>query len=610
MAVGDSVFSDNSQLDEQDDGRENDGLTTREMLTRIFTDYLKPRQKLLIGSLAAMTVVAVTTALIPVLIKQATDTLLQGSSGAHFYWLPISLVVISTFKAVSDFFVNVARNYLGLRAVADIQTSLFKKLMITDISELSQTHSGQFVASFLNDATRIRDTVGMIVAFAKNSMIVSAMLVAMYWIEWRMALIVTLILPVMLYFMGRQRRVMRKSTTQSLQQTSEFTTIISETLSGIRVVKAYGQEEYESKRAETAINRNLTYLMRAVRARAASAPIAEALSGVIVAAVILYASRQTSFDTSYAGTFTSFMAAITFMYQPLKALATTQTALQEGVAAAARIFSLMDKKVGIIDLPNTPELTASKGDIEFSNVDFSYRDGTPVLKNFSLRVPAGKRVALVGPSGAGKSTVINLVLRFFEAQSGTILIDGQDITQTSLKSLRQATALVNQDPFLFDDSIFANISYGTAHASDADIKRAAIRAGANGFITALPQGYETNVGEGGGLLSGGEKQRLVIARALLKDARILLLDEATSSLDAQAEEHVQSVLDNLDNGHTVLMIAHRLSSVRNADIICVMDKGEVVETGNHDELLAHGGLYKQLYATQFAESDAVPAPQT
>ncbi len=604
--MDDEVFSDNTKLEQIDDGLEKEGLTTRDMLSRIVLIYLKPRMSLLGLSLLAMLVVAATTGLMPVLVKQAIDAFLDDSTKSIPVWIPWAIIAVTAFKALNDFFVRVTRSYLSFRTVADIQIDLFKKLMITDLDELSQTHSGRFVSSFLNDAVRIRETVNMMVAFVKNSLIVVATLVAMYWIEWRLALIATVILPVMLYFMAKQRRTMRKSTRASLQETGELGTIISEALSGIRVVKACQQEQFESEQAAVAINRNVKFLMRGARARAASAPIAEALSGVAIAAIIAFAGYQISFGVISAGDFAGFMVAVPLLYQPLKALASTQTALQEGVAAAARIFSLLDRQTNIVDAEDAIELKVTKGEIVFDNVSFSYCDDIPVLRNFSLTIPAGKRVALVGPSGAGKSTVLNLVLRFFETQSGVVYIDGQDISKATLWSLRQATALVTQDPFLFDDTIAVNIAYGCANANQAQIEQAARQAGAHDFIMALPHTYDTRVGEVGRLISGGEKQRLVIARALLRNTPILLLDEATSSLDAQAEKRVQSILDDLDNDRTVLTIAHRLSSVRKADIICVMDKGRIVERGSHEELLAHGGLYKDLYTTQFSVAEKTP----
>jgi len=329
------------------------------MLSRIVLVYLAPRKGLLASSLMAMLIVAATTGLMPILVKQAIDSFLDDSAKGIPLWLPWAIVGVTIFKALNDFFVRVTRSFLGFRAVADIQIELFKKLMVTDLAELSQTHSGRFVSSFLTDATRIRDTVGMVVAFTKNSLIVVATLAAMYWIEWHLAIVATMVLPVMLYFMARQRRTMRKSTRQSLQETGELSTIISEALSGIRVVKACQQEQFESEQAAVAINRNLKFLMRGARARAASAPIAEALAGVAIAAIVAFAGYQISFGVITAGDFAGFMVAVPLLYQPLKALASVQTALQEGVAAAARIFSLLDREPAIVDCEGATELKVS-----------------------------------------------------------------------------------------------------------------------------------------------------------------------------------------------------------------------------------------------------------
>ncbi len=397
-AVKDGIFRDKSKLEQKDDGLERDGLTAREMLSRVVVVYLMPRKGLLVLSLLAMLLVAVTTGFMPVLVKEAIDIFVDENTKGVPTWLPWAVVAVTSVKALNEFFVGVTRSYLGFRTVADIQIDLFRKLMVTDFSDLSKTHSGRFVSSFLNDATRIRETVNMLVAFSKNTLIVLAMLVAMFWIEWRLALISTAILPIILFFMAKQRRTMRKSTRASLQETGELSTIISQALSGIRVVKACQQEQFESERAAEAINRNLKFLMRGARARAASAPVAAALSGVAVAVIFAYAGYQISQGVLSAGDFAGFMVAAPLLYGPLKALATVQTALQEGVAATARIFFLLDREAHIADAKNAVELEVSKGEIIFDNVSFNYRDDTPVLSNFSLKIPAGKRVALVGPS--------------------------------------------------------------------------------------------------------------------------------------------------------------------------------------------------------------------
>jgi len=303
-----------------------------------------------------------------------------------------------------------------------------------------------------------------------------------------------------------------------------------------------------------------------------------------------------------------FMTAALLIYAPLKSVATLQTQLQEGIAAASRVFGIVDREIVLREAPGAKPLKLARGEIEFSNVSFAYEPENPVMKGVSLTVPPGRTVALVGPSGSGKSTLVNLTLRFFDPDRGAVLIDGQDIKQVTIESLRDAIALVTQDPVLFDDTIRANVAYGTKPIEESKVVDAAKAAAAHDFITALPKGYDTRVGEAGGLLSGGERQRIAIARALYKDAPILLLDEPTSSLDSEAEAKVQAALEELMRGRTVLMIAHRLSTVKKADLICVLDQGRIVETGRHEELVAKGGLYTRLHRTQFGIAGGVTPP--
>jgi subfamily B ATP-binding cassette protein MsbA len=309
------------------------------------------------------------------------------------------------------------------------------------------------------------------------------------------------------------------------------------------------------------------------------------------------------------GHFMGFMTAALLIYAPLKSVATLQTQLQEGIAAASRVFGVIDREIVLREAPGATPLKLARGEIEFSSVSFAYEPENPVLKGVSLAVPPGRTVALVGPSGSGKSTLVNLTLRFFDPDRGAVLIDGQDIKQVTIESLRDAIALVTQDPVLFDDTIRANIAYGTKPTEESKVIEAAKAAAAHDFIMGLPKGYDTRVGEAGGLLSGGERQRIAIARALYKDAPILLLDEPTSSLDSEAEAKVQAALEELMRGRTVLMIAHRLSTVKKADLICVLDQGRIVETGRHEELVAKGGLYTRLHRTQFGIGGFTPQPQ-
>ncbi|MGV1014916.1 MAG: ABC transporter ATP-binding protein, partial [Methyloceanibacter sp.] len=358
-------------------------------------------------------------------------------------------------------------------------------------------------------------------------------------------------------------------------------------------------EDREEARAASAINRALEFTMRGTRARALSSPSMEILVGLGFALAIYFAGTQGIRGDLTLGHFMGFMTAALLIYTPLKSVATLQTQLQEGIAAASRVFGIIDLEARLSEVPGAKPLALKRGEIAFKNVSFSYEPENIVLEGVSLTVPPGSTVALVGPSGSGKSTLVNLTLRFFDPDRGKVLIDGQDIARVTVDSLRGAIALVTQDPVLFDDTIRANIAYGAKPVDEDSVIAAAKAAAAHDFIMGLPKGYDTRVGEAGGLLSGGERQRIAIARALYKDAPILLLDEPTSSLDSEAEAKVQAALEELMRGRTVLMIAHRLSTVKKADLICVLDQGRIVEMGPHDELVAKGGLYTRLHRTQF-----------
>jgi subfamily B ATP-binding cassette protein MsbA len=401
----------------------------------------------------------------------------------------------------------------------------------------------------------------------------------MFYMDARFSILILIFMPVAWFMLSRQRRKMRKSTSQSLQETGDLSALITQTLRGMRIVRAYRQEDKEQERAASTINRALEFTMRGTRARAMSSPSVELLTGLGFALAIYFAGTKGVRGDLTLGHFMGFMTAALLIYTPLKSAATLQTQLQEGIAAASRVFGIIDREIVLDEAPDAKPLKLDQGEIEFRNVSFAYDPETSVLKGVSLTVPPGRTVALVGPSGSGKSTLVNLTLRFFDPDRGKVLIDGQDIKHVTIDSLRDAIALVTQDPVLFDDTIRANIAYGSKPDEESRVIEAAKAAAAHDFIAALPKGYDTRVGEAGGLLSGGERQRIAIARALYKDAPILLLDEPTSSLDSEAEAKVQAALEELMRGRTVLMIAHRLSTVKKADLICVLDQGRIIETG-------------------------------
>lgn len=572
--------------------------TTEDVIRRIWQEHLRPRLGLLIVAGSALGFSAATTGAIPFLIQMTADHVFVEKKSEMIYPIMVFILIVTFSKAITEYIANVTVGYLGHRFIADLRIQMFAKITEADLSWINSVHSGRLISGFLYDANLIRQTASRaIVALGQNLIKVIVLIGAMLYMDLRFSGVVLIVMPAAVFLLGRQRRKMRKSTTKSLQETGDLSALISQTISGIPIVRAYGQEKHEVERATLAINRALEFTMRGWRARAASAPFVEILVGIGFASLIYFAGVRGVTGAVSLGHFMGFMTSAMLIYQPLKSVATLQTSVQEGVAAASRVFGIIDKERKLIDTPDAKPLALKKGEIVFENVSFAYESGEPVLSDVSLTVPAGKTVALVGPSGAGKSTMINLALRFFDPQKGRVLIDGQDISKVTIASVRDAVALVTQDPVLFDESIRANIVYG----SDSDEKAvvaAAKAAAAHKFISELPQGYDTRAGEAGNILSGGEKQRIAIARAIFKNAPILLLDEPTSSLDSEAEAQVQDALEKLMRGRTVLMIAHRLSTVKEADLICVLDNGYIAELGAHDELMASKGLYFRLNSAQ------------
>jgi subfamily B ATP-binding cassette protein MsbA len=606
----DQLFRDSSAITRSADELQAE-YSTGQIVTRIWREHLKPRIGLLLLATFAMLLTAATTGAIPFLIQRTADDVFVGKNAQMVYWITAAIVVVTIVKAIAEYVADVTVAYLGNRFIADLRIQMFAKLARADLNWIQTVHSGRLISSFLTDALLIRQTASRsLVTMGENYLKVIILVGTMFYMDARFAVLILLFMPIAWFVLSRQRRKMRKSTTQSLQETGDLSSLITQTLRGMRIVRAYRQEDREEARAASAINRALEFTMRGTRARALSSPAIELLTGFGFALAIYFAGTKGVRGDLTLGHFMGFMTAALLIYAPLKSAATLQTQLQEGVAAASRVFGVVDRQVTLFEAPDAKPLVLENGEIEFRNISFAYEPENAVLKGVSLTVPPGRTVALVGPSGSGKSTLVNLTLRFFDPDRGQVLIDGQDIKHATINSLREAVALVTQDPVLFDDTIRVNIAYGSKPLVESQVIEAAKAAAAHDFIMGLPRGYDTRVGEAGGLLSGGERQRIAIARAIYKDAPILLLDEPTSSLDSEAEAKVQAALEGLMRGRTVLMIAHRLSTVKKADLICVLDQGRIIESGKHDELVAKGGLYTRLHRTQFgiAGGHAAPSP--
>ena len=572
--------------------------------TRTFSVYIKPFLGLILLGILANLIIAGAAGALPWFIQQAVDSVFVNGDRSMLVIIPLGVVIMSVVRGGATYLSNVILNYVGQKITARLQLKIYENIIKADLETLGDSHTGNYIAIFLNDAKLMANTLNQtLINLFRHFFTLIVLTGMMFSLNWKLASIyVIIVMPAGILSMRRLGKVTRKASHQGLTETGLLSRLISETIKGIRVVKAYAGEKLEAKNADRVINRVLEFTMRSVRAKSASSPIVESLAGIAVAGIIFWGGSQSFEGNLTAGEFMGFISALLLAYQPLRSVANLPVVLQEGVAAGLRVFDIIDKPIEIKNKPEATELKISRGGIGFKNVSFAYgnRD-VAALDGISIDINPGETVALVGPSGAGKSTLLNLVLRFYDPVSGSIEIDGQDIQNVTIESLRASTALVTQEPFLFDDTIAANIAYGQNNASQKDIEKAAKSAAAHDFISVLPEGYNTRCGEGGMQLSGGQRQRIAIARAMVKDTPILLLDEATSALDNKAEKEVQKALTYLMQDRTSLVVAHRLSTIINADRIYVINQGKVVQSGSHEELSKAKGLYAELYKAQFED---------
>ena len=577
---------------------------TKVLVRRLIRDYVAAHKGRSLLALAGMGIVAGTTAAFTQLIKPVVNEIFIAKQADLLLPIALATIAVFTLRGFAAYSQAVLMSYVGHRVVARIQQQLFDKLIGADLAFFHHNSPGTLISHFINDVNLLRNMASnTLTAIGKDSLTAVFLIGVMFAEDWFLALITTVILPLAILPSVRIGRSMRKVSGKNQIQVGRLTTLLDEAFQGIRHVKAYVMERYESKRADEAIEEVFRLNQKSARVSNIIHPVMEALGGFAIAAVILYGGSQVINGSRDAGSLFTFIFALLLAYEPLKRLSKLNAMLQNGLAAAQRVFALLDLPPQIVDAPDAKALQIDVGEVRFSGVHFSYDGAKAALHGVSLEAPGGKTVALVGPSGAGKSTILNLIPRFYDPEHGSVTIDGQDLRGVTLDSLRGAIALVSQEILLFDDTVRANIAYGRPGASEAEIEEAARMAGAHDFIAGFPDGYETQVGPRGSNLSGGQRQRIAIARAMLKDAPILLLDEATSALDSESERHVQRALNHLMTGRTTFVIAHRLSTVVDADLIYVIEDGKIIERGNHAELLARGGHYARLYALQFAEQE-------
>jgi subfamily B ATP-binding cassette protein MsbA len=572
------------------------------LVKRLVHTYLRPHLGKLVAAIACMVVAAATTAAFTQLMKPIVQEIFVNKNAAMLWPIAFATLLVFAARGLATYGQAVLMSHIGLAIMARIQTELFHRLMHTELGFFNAHSPGQLVSRFVNDVQMMRNSVAeTLTGLGKHALTLIALVGVMFYEDWLLATVAFVAFPTAVLPIVRVGRKMRNVSGRTQENLGDLTTTLDEAFQGMRSVKAYGMEERETERAEASIGRVFKLMLKAARVQNVLTPVMEVLGGLAIVCVLIYGGNQVISGEKQAGAFFAFITALLLAYEPLKRLAKLNNQLQRGLAAAQRVFTLIDRPPQLREKPDARPLRITDGAVELDSVSFRYADTEEkALHAVSLHAPPGKTCALVGASGAGKSTVFNLIPRFYDVEEGAVRIDGQDVRDLTVASLRGQLAVVSQDVMLFDATVRDNIAYGRPEASAREIVRAAEASGADDFIDTLPEGYDTQVGPRGARLSGGQRQRIAIARAMLKDAPILLLDEATSALDTESERKVQTALRTLMRGRTAIVIAHRLSTVRDAEVIYVLDKGRVAERGSHDELLAQGGAYARLYAMQFA----------
>ena len=575
----------------------SNNLSAKTIISRFWNDYIKPKKSLVILCLSLLALVAISYAFYPALIGFVFDAL-EAKNTNLLFQLAGLIVLISIVKAFAVYRQIQVVNKLVFSIIEEIQYKMTSKLIEADLSLITSQPPGHFVSRIVNDLNLIRDALVRVAnSFVKDSLTLIAMICLMCWYDWFLAFLVLCVFPIAIYPIIRIGLDQRKASYNLQNHMENLISQLSETISNIPVIKAYNLEINQKERSKYNFNQLFLRLMKLNVGRARVEPILEILGGIAISVVIVSGAWRLGKVDFSVGDFAGFITAMLLMVQPARGLGSFNSVVQEGIAAANRIYQLIDQKPIVISSKSSSLISSGNEIIQFDNVSFKYGK-VDVLKNISFNAEKGKVTAIVGASGAGKTTLLGLIERFYNVSQGAIYLGNQDLKDIKISSLRSKIAYVSQEGSMFNDSIKNNIMFGNQDADFGQVKKAAQNAAAHDFIQSLPDGYETQIGTGGNLLSGGQRQRIAIARAFLRDAPILLLDEATSSLDSESESKIQYAMDKLAKGRTTIVVAHRLSTVRKADKIIVLDNGKIVESGSHENLIAKDGVYTNLCRLQ------------
>jgi len=574
-------------------------MTNKEILARVY-QALEPYRSKLIISMVAMMGVALCTGAQTYMVKDLLDKIFIEQNRFYLYSLTIVVVFIFGIKGIFYYTYHFLLEKVGLSVIKDYRARIFEHIHIQPLSFFHNYPTGTLISRVVSDVTLMQQAVSSaLVGILRDFFSVVVLMGVVFFLNWKLALFCFLILPVAAFPIIKFSKIFRRLSTKAQEETAQVSNMLYETITGNRIVKAFNMENHENKRYNNQLQLLFDVTVQDAKFRCLQHPLMEFIGGVAIAIFIWFGGKLVIGGVMTIGEFFALMTSLVVAYDPVKRIGKVNSTVQQGLAAATRIFAILDIVPAISDKPDAIELPPFESSIEFKGVYFHYEDDTEALSDINLHVPAGQTLAIVGHSGGGKTTLTNLVPRFLDVSKGCITIDGCDIRQVTMRSLRDRIAMVTQQTILFNDTVRNNIAYGSLERSESDLIKAAEAAHALDFIKELPKGFETIIGESGARLSGGERQRISIARALLKNAPILILDEATSALDTESEREVQSALENLMKNRTTFVIAHRLSTIKNADRIIVVNNGRIVEDGTHDQLLAHHGEYEQLYNMQY-----------